>query len=128
MTAPAFKIIARESGDIIEECDTLDDAVLQVSIYEENDIDNGDYTPDFYQIVREGAIVILARGEDETEVGAFTDLDEGREFAAYVKMRMEKVLQDCAHLKDYGHNPILVTREVYNAAGNLLIRDVEASA
>lgn len=103
MTAPAYKIIARESGDIIEECDTLDEAVFQVSIYEENDIDNGDYTPDFYQIVREGAIVMVTRGEEEWEVGAFTDLDEGREFAG-----------------NYAGKVTIRTRELYSADGSLL--------
>lgn len=108
MTAPAFKIIARESGDIIEECDTLDDAVFQVSIYEDADMKAGTYTPDFYQIVREGAIVVVTRGEDEWEVGAFTDLDEGREFA--------------------GTMPIVTirTRELYSADGSLLTHE-EAS-
>lgn len=103
MTAPAFKIIARESGDIIEECDTLDEAVFQVSIYEDADMEAGTYTPDFYQVVREGAIVVVTRGEDEWEVGAFTDLDEGREFAG-----------------NYAGNVAIRTRELYSADGSLL--------
>lgn len=103
MTAPAYKIIARESGDIIEECDTLDEAVFQVSIYEENDIDNGDYTPDFYQIVREGYIAVVTRGEEEWEVETFTDLGEVREF-----------------VNNYSGKVTIRTRELYSADGSLL--------
>lgn len=41
----------REAGNVIEETDTLEQAERVVERYEEDDISEGTYTPDFYEIV-----------------------------------------------------------------------------
>lgn len=43
----------REAGNIIEQFETIEDAIKAIKAYEEKDKKNGDYTPDFYDIMDE---------------------------------------------------------------------------
>ncbi len=43
----------RECGNIIDRFETIEDAMNAIKSYEEEDKKNGDYTPDFYDIVDE---------------------------------------------------------------------------
>ncbi len=43
----------REAGNIIEQFETIEDAMKAIKAYEEEDKKNGDYTPEFYDIVDE---------------------------------------------------------------------------
>ena len=82
MQRKLFKITVRETGDIVETTDSLDDAVFILSIQEDTDLENGTYTPDFYEIVRDDYIVVAGRCEEE--VGSFAELDEAeREAGKY---------------------------------------------
>lgn len=40
----------REAGNIIEAVDTYEEAIKTVEAYEEEDRNNGNYTPNFYEI------------------------------------------------------------------------------
>ena len=46
-----FIIRDKESGYVIEEADTYQEALEIVEKYENEDKKNGDYTPDYYEIV-----------------------------------------------------------------------------
>lgn len=48
-----YVIQCRESGDIIEDNLTLSEALEIVKDFESEDFTNGNYTPDFYEIVEE---------------------------------------------------------------------------
>lgn len=43
----------RECGNIIDRFETIEDAMKAIKSYEEEDKRNGDYTPDFYDVVDE---------------------------------------------------------------------------
>jgi len=45
-----FRIQDREAGNVIEECETLEQAKTLVAQYEKTDKKEGNYTPDFYEI------------------------------------------------------------------------------
>lgn len=40
----------REAGNIIDELQTMEEAERQLKAYEEEDKQNGEYEPDFYEI------------------------------------------------------------------------------
>lgn len=40
----------RESGNVIEECETIEEARDIVKSYEQEDMEDGSFTPDFYEI------------------------------------------------------------------------------
>lgn len=46
-----YLIQDREAGNVIEECDTLEEAEKVLADYEAEDEKDGTYTPDFYEIV-----------------------------------------------------------------------------
>lgn len=46
-----YLIQDREAGNVIEECDTLEEAEKVLAEYEAEDEKDGTYTPDFYEIV-----------------------------------------------------------------------------
>jgi hypothetical protein len=48
-----FKIICRESGDSIEGASTIEEAEKIIEDYEKTDKNEGNYEPDFYEIVEE---------------------------------------------------------------------------
>lgn len=43
---------ARETGTIIDEFETLEDALLAIEDYEKEDISNDYYEEDFYEIIK----------------------------------------------------------------------------
>jgi hypothetical protein len=45
-----FRIQVKETGDVIDYFDTLEEAQLTLDKFEEDDEDMGAYTPDFYEI------------------------------------------------------------------------------
>lgn len=45
-----YRIQCRETGDVIEECDTLEEAERIVEMYEYDDLKEGTFTPRFYEI------------------------------------------------------------------------------
>ena len=52
---PARYIVRdKEAGNVIDFCDTETDAEQLVQKYEQQDKDEGNYTPNFYEIVKEG--------------------------------------------------------------------------
>ena len=50
-----YRIQCRETGDVIERCETLRRAEEIVESYERKDMEEGDYTPDFYEIKEESS-------------------------------------------------------------------------
>ena len=50
---PVYIIQSRETGDRIDYFDTLKEAEEELKRYENEDIMNGEYTPDFYEIVND---------------------------------------------------------------------------
>lgn len=48
-----YYVAARENGERIEEVATVEDGIWLISYYEELDIEDGVYEPDFYDIVDE---------------------------------------------------------------------------
>lgn len=46
-----FWVACRETGDKITCFDSLEKAVNQIRIYENEDKENGDFTPNFYDVV-----------------------------------------------------------------------------
>ena len=48
-----YRIQCRETGDVIERCETLRRAEEIVESYEREDMEEGDYSPDFYEILEE---------------------------------------------------------------------------
>lgn len=51
--ANKYWIRDREAGNRITWCDTLEEAEELVRVYEDEDREDGTYTPDFYEIVKE---------------------------------------------------------------------------
>lgn len=49
-----YVIRDREAGNVIDEFNTLEEAENMIDIYEAQDIEEGTYTPDFYEIVEKG--------------------------------------------------------------------------
>ncbi len=45
-----YRIQDRETGTLIDVFDTYEEALAELNIYERDDKNNGDYTPDFYEI------------------------------------------------------------------------------
>lgn len=56
-----FKIQGREAGNVIETGLTLEEAKTILTAYEELDHEEGNYTPDFYEIKEEGVGVELKK-------------------------------------------------------------------
>lgn len=49
----------RETGTRIEQCDTVDEAKQLIDRYEEDDMNNNHYTPEYYDIINEDYESIL---------------------------------------------------------------------
>lgn len=49
-----YVIRDREAGNTIERCATREEAIKKVTEYEHEDLRNGNYTKDFYEIVLMG--------------------------------------------------------------------------
>ena len=49
---PYFIIQDRESGNFIDQFETEKDALTALLNYEDQDIADGNYTPDFYEIIK----------------------------------------------------------------------------
>lgn len=46
-----FVIRDREAGNIIDSCDTYEEVLQTLDKYENEDKEEGTYTPDFYEII-----------------------------------------------------------------------------
>lgn len=55
-----YQVCCKENGDVIEDCETLDEAITTIAQYEEQDRSEDNYTPDFYEIydIRMGKTVL----------------------------------------------------------------------
>lgn len=45
-----YQTICRETGTFIDEFDTIDQAKQEIESYEKEDVENGWYEPEFYEI------------------------------------------------------------------------------
>lgn len=52
--AKKYVIQDRQAGNVIDEFDSLESAENALKLYEMDDKNNGDYEPDFYEIIQEG--------------------------------------------------------------------------
>ena len=50
--AHKFYVCCFENGDVIDEFNTYEEAVDAMIAYEESDMEEGIYTPGFYEIIR----------------------------------------------------------------------------
>jgi len=75
-----------EAGNTIDFCDTFEEAEKQVKQFEEDDTENGCYTPDFYEIVE-------AIRNQKTEVTIPTE---------YVESLRNKIYENLIQNPDFG--------------------------
>ena len=86
----------RETGTIIDQFETIENAMKAINDYEEIDMKNGDYTPDFYDIVNEDNISLI----DSPEVNLVEQMYRLRKRSDQLAMDLRVVFMFMEDLKE----------------------------